>query len=173
MVVLKVMLIVAVMISAIRTDSRSESLKIWAGAGAGPCTLGFGSAHCNVSAGYGWAVVSLRRTGANGSFLGEGDFLRETGVLLGVISRNKEVTVSIEAGIGWIDGYYDGGIFSGIYGDYEPVRSVAMGSQLMINPWKYFGLGIYAYLNINEHKTFAGMHFAVYLGQLKNQAGAE
>jgi len=48
-----------------------------------------------------------------------------------------------------------------------------MGSLLMINPWKYFGLGIYSYLNINEHKTFGGMHFTVYSGQLKNQAGAE
>ena len=72
----KAMLIVAVMISAISTNSRSESLKLWAGAGAGPCTLGLGSAHCNVSAGYGWAIASLRITGAAGSYLGEDDIVR-------------------------------------------------------------------------------------------------
>ena len=166
----KVVLIAAIILISISADTHSEQLEIWAGAGAGPSSLGFGSAHLNASLKYRFVIFSIRRMNAEGIFLwGEGKNTRETGLMLGVVHRDDKATISLEAGIGWLKSEDVDSEWGASYTvPLEPAISLAIGSQIIIGPWKYIGVGIYPYLNINEYESYGGVHFTVYFGMLRN-----
>ncbi len=164
----KVVLIAAIFSVSISADSHSESLEIWGGAGAGLCSLGFGSAHVSASIKYGWAIASFRRMGAKATILDAGSTMYESALMLGVVKRTTNSTVSFEAGIGWLGGHWKDDPMSHVWTEFDSVLNVALGSQIIIGPWKYVGLGVYPYLNINEYETYGGVHVTVSFGLLRN-----
>jgi len=138
-------------------------------------TLGFGSV-LSLSHEHERRLYSLRFLGSNELNLFEKPslYLLDLGLLYGYMYRLGNNAFSISSGVSLIGGNKKGKLINSedFTDEYEEINYVTIGLPLELQalyiPFKYFGLGITFFGNLNNEKSYYGSMLTFQFGKLNN-----
>jgi len=148
--------------------SNGRDSRFWIGSGLGVAALTiadeqgiFGVAAGNLNATYqfGRTLVSARVTLAT---LVIGEIYSDVGLLYGRVLSEGSFFASVGAGVAYVEGDY-----TGLFGDNEELFAtigLPLEVQLFVRPFRFIGVGIYGFANVNPEQSFTGATFSVQIG---------
>lgn len=145
------------------------------GIGSGSPTSGSGSDNSSISSGIiystliGKGLLSIRFVGNKefSFFVSPLESIWDIGVLYGAITRSRYVFASISGGVAFVGGVQRTDILTSLdfQSEYESSSITSVGipleSQFFWTPSRYFGIGVYAFANVNLEKSFYGCLFCL------------
>lgn len=160
----KTFFLLLLFIALITSSKAQDSTKInaWVNTGAGINSLEFG-----FNIGLNFQVDDILITtkfGANGEIFG--DELIEGGLLIGYRVPLNNALLTISGGLSEISYSESKGLFS------NSIESKLLGiifeSQISYLFWKFFGVGLCSYINMNNRKTIVGANLNIFIGIMNN-----
>lgn len=147
--------------------SNGRDSRFWIGSGLGVAALtiadeqgifGVAAGNLNATYQYGRTLVSARVTLATLPF---GPIYSDVGLLYGRVLSQGSFFASVGAGVAFVEGNYVG------VGDNEDLFStigLPLEVQLFARPFRFIGVGIYGFANVNPEQSFLGATFSVQIG---------
>jgi hypothetical protein len=148
-------------------SGQENASRYWVGTGAG---IGF-LTHSNHTSLSGAIYASYQsgshlfglRSAATGKFFN--DSFYDFGVIYGRGVHRNDFLLSLGTGASLAAGKRTGGLFD----DSEsvgPIFGFPFELQLFIRPFRYAGMGVYGFANLNRKQTFCGAIFSVQIGKM-------
>lgn len=144
---------------------QTDKSRYWVNTGLGVGTIGM-ALIAGTHYQFGPNLLSIR-----GSVTAEifGDEFWDIGLLYGWASSEYDYHVSFSSGIAIMGGSRsEGGLFSNTPREVISAQfGVPLEGQFYWRPFRYFGLGLYGFANLNIEQLFAGLALSVQLGKLR------
>ena len=157
-------------IHAQSTNSNANDKFFWLNAGLGPNTFGEEglSLGVNMNATYQFSrhMFSLRLNGCS-EFFTENK-ITEYGLLYGYALASSHILLSLGAGIAVVSG----SISKGLFAEEEPEEigptvGLPLEVHLCWRAFRFLGIGLYGYANMNPEESFAGVTLNLQIGKLR------
>lgn len=153
-------------INAQSTNSKIDDKFFWINLGLGPSTVDDGSGfNMNATYQFNRNILSLRLTFSGALF---GKTIGDYGILYNYALTSSKVLSSFGVGVSLVSG----SISKGLFPEEEPEEigptvGLPLEAQLFWRPFRFIGIGLYGYANINPEESFAGATLSVQLGKLR------
>lgn len=166
--------IIIIVLLTSETLAEDDHLRTHVGIGLGGSTHGI-TTDVHLTQRYNRITASFRYIHTEDEFLAifpESDISNfdELGILVGYSFSRKRILFTTEIGLSLTKGecfHVETDTTDRFTSKYESVIGFAFGSQVCIKLSKHFGIGAYPYINLNEHKNYAGVNFEFFIGQIR------
>lgn len=149
--------------------SQTSKSRFWLSGGLGLSTLSSVAGSANASVQFKRILFTLRTTANSASVFGDEFF--DVGLLVGLSSQGRGGHASVAIGFARVTGSRSSGL--DLFGtgdgreDINPTFGLPIEVQLFGNIGRIFGLGLYAYANVNPEQNFGGITVNLRFGKLR------
>ncbi|MGD8778804.1 MAG: hypothetical protein PVH88_07560 [Ignavibacteria bacterium] len=162
---LSVCLLFVLLVSLCSSNFAQSGNFFWVdlGLGGGSVDEG-GSFNFNAAYQFNENLLSLRALMCGKLF--EGKCLNDYSLLYGRVLFSSTALFSVGGGIGIVTGKRSKGLFSEKK-EIKTTIALPLETQLFWRPFRFLGLGLYGFANINSEESFAGGTFSLQVGLLR------
>ena len=145
------------------SNSNEKNFWINLGLGKGSVTQNAAALSANATYQSGKNVVTLRAVGTGELF---GKSVGDYGLLYGRTLKQEQVFVSVGVGLAVVEGTISHGLFSNKE-KIGPTIGIPVEAQLFWRPFRFLGIGLYGFANLNPEEPFVGATLSFQFGKLR------